>query len=89
MGIAHRGENALEASIGEFEQALERKPEAIQTLVEMSKSYLALQKPDKALARVKRVLEANPENLAARDLEGEIYLLQKRYVRPSRFSKSS
>ena len=79
MGIAHRGQQAPEKSVEEFEQALARRPDAIQTLVELSKSYLALEQPEKALAQIEEVLAGNPDNLAARDLKGEIYLQQKRY----------
>ncbi len=80
MGIAHRGQKAPEKSVKEFEQALAFKPDAIQALVELSKSYLALQQPEKALAQIEKVLAGNPDNLAARDLKGEIYLQQKRYA---------
>ncbi len=45
MGIAHRGQKAPEKSVEEFEQALALKPDAIQALVELSKSYLVLQQP--------------------------------------------
>ena len=79
MGIAHRGQKAPEKSVEEFKQALALKPDAIQALVELSKSYLALQQPEKALAQIEKVLAENPDNLAAHDLKGEIYLQQKRY----------
>ena len=79
MGVALRGQKAYADSVVEFEQALNRKPDAIQTLMEMSKSYLALEQPEKALAHLDKAVESNPNNLTARGLTGEIYLLQKRY----------
>lgn len=65
---------ALEASIEQFELALAKEAKAAQPLVALARSYLALEQPEKAEARLQQVLADSPSNAVAINLLGEVYI---------------
>jgi tetratricopeptide (TPR) repeat protein len=73
-GLSHQGEQVFETSIKEFQQALDRSPNAIEPLVAISRSYLALNQVDAALANLEKTLKQNPQHSVALNLKGEILL---------------
>ncbi|RME32985.1 MAG: tetratricopeptide repeat protein, partial [Gammaproteobacteria bacterium] len=75
-GLIDQAEGRLDQSIDNFEKALERSPDAVQPLTQLVKSYLALKRPDDALAYLDKVLEQNPENFVAHNLRGEVLMLK-------------
>ena len=54
-GLVQQARGNLEASIGEFQSALDRSPEAIEPLAQLIKSHLALKQKDQAIAKLKEV----------------------------------
>ncbi len=75
-GLIDQAEGKLEQSLSRFEEALKRAPDAVQPLTQMVKSYLALERPDDALAYLDKVLEKNPKNFVALNLRGEVLMLK-------------
>jgi len=79
-GLVQQAKGDLEASIGEFESALDRAPEAVEPLSQLVKSLLALKRKDAAIARLEAVIEAQPKHFVAHNLLGEIHLADKGYA---------
>jgi tetratricopeptide (TPR) repeat protein len=76
-GIVLQNKKQLDESIPVLVHALELKPDAIDVLVALSKSFLNLDRSDDALAQIEKVLELNPDHYHALNLMGEIYLSNK------------
>ena len=74
QGLVLQGRGELEASVTQFETALEKEPKAAEPLVALARSYLALEQPEKAEARLRQLLEGNPLNVVAMNLLAEVYL---------------
>jgi tetratricopeptide (TPR) repeat protein len=76
-GLAYQGERNFEASLGEFEQALDLAPDAAEPLSQLVKSYLALNKPEEAQKRLAQAIKEHPKDVAAHNLSGEVFFLQQ------------
>jgi tetratricopeptide (TPR) repeat protein len=77
-GLALQGGGKLNESIDLFEQALKISPNAVEPLIAVAKSWLALKQPDKALERVDQAIAHNSDNFLAYNLKGEILITLKR-----------
>jgi len=76
-GLVRQAKGELEASIGEFQSALDRVPAAVQPLSQLIKSYLALDRRDDALARLQEITKSQDGNYVAHNLLGELHLAAK------------
>lgn len=72
LALQRRGEHR--EAVTHFEKALQIKPDVVEPLVGLARSYLALNEPEEAKRHVLDVLEDNPDNLVATNLLGDIYL---------------
>ncbi|MES9950270.1 MAG: tetratricopeptide repeat protein [Candidatus Thiodiazotropha sp.] len=78
-GLSQLNRNMASSSIADFEKVLELKPNSIEALIGLAKGLFVLKKPEDALQRIERVVEANPEHFAALNLKGEVLLSQKQW----------
>lgn len=81
LGQLYLEQKKYEPAIQQLEISLEKTPanNAYQALASIVNAYLLQAKPDKAVARLNRILGADANNLDARELLGEVYLSQKKY----------
>jgi tetratricopeptide (TPR) repeat protein len=77
-GLVHQQNGQHLEAITAFEKSLVIKPNAVEPLIGLAKSQIAIDQPAAALQRVQKVIEINPDHLLALNLEGEILLAQKR-----------
>jgi Flp pilus assembly protein TadD len=78
MGLALQANGKVNESVALFEQSLEKSPNAVEPLIAVAKSWLALKQPEKALERANQAISNNSKNFLAYNLKGEILILQKR-----------
>lgn len=79
-GLLLQAQGDLSEGTAAFERSLEQAGSgAVQPLSAVVRSHVAAGDNDKALERVDEVLADNPDNFVARNLKGEILLLQKEY----------
>ena len=69
--LQRQGDHAQ--AIKAFEQALEVSPKAIEPIIALARSQLALDRADLAEQRVREVLADNPNSIVALNLLGDIY----------------
>lgn len=60
-GLVQQAKGNLEASIGEFQSALDRAPDAVEPLSQLIKSHLALKQRDLAVKKLKEVIARSEE----------------------------
>ena len=77
-GVVLQRQGQLEASVEQFETALAKNPTAAEPLVALARSYLALEQPEQAQARLEQLLADNPDNIVAINLLAEVYLAMDR-----------
>ncbi len=77
-GLAQQGKGDHAAAVALFEQAMERAPKAVEPLTALVQTLLIAKKPDQALARLDKVIAAQPESALAWNLKGEVLLSQKK-----------
>ncbi len=77
-GLALQGSGKLNESVDLFERSLKVSPNAVEPLIAVAKSWLALKQPEKAMERVQQAITHNSENFLAYNLMGEILVTQKR-----------
>lgn len=77
-GLVHQAQNDAKASLGDFEMALERAPEAIEPLTQLIKSHLALGQKEQAIARLDQTLSGQARHFVALNLKGELLLADKK-----------
>lgn len=77
-GVAHQARQRFEDSLPAFERALERAPDAADSLTQLVRSLLALREPERAAARLDQALAGNPGNFVALNLKAELLLAQGR-----------
>ncbi|MES9827634.1 MAG: tetratricopeptide repeat protein [Candidatus Thiodiazotropha sp.] len=78
-GLSQLNRNMASSSIADFEKVLELQPNSIEALIGLAKGLFVLKKPEGALRRIEKVVEANPEHFAALNLKGEVLLSQKQW----------
>ena len=69
----------LQASVGEFQSALDHAPDAIEPLSQLVKSYLALKQQEQAVAKLREVIGKHPKHFVAHNLLGELSLADKKF----------
>lgn len=67
-------------SIEQFETALEKRPDAVDPLLGITRSYMALKQPEQAEARLRKLLAEQPANAAGLSLLAEVYLSTQRFA---------
>ena len=78
-GLVQQAKGNFEASIGEFQSALDRAPDAVEPLSQLVKSHLALKQKDQAVAKLKEVIKGRENHFVAHNLLGELYLADKKF----------
>lgn len=78
-GLILQRAGELAESVRAFEMALEKRPDAVEPLLALAKSHLALEQPDQAETRLQQLLVAQPANAAALNLLGEVYASTGRF----------
>ncbi|HAZ60396.1 MAG TPA: hypothetical protein DCY89_02335, partial [Gammaproteobacteria bacterium] len=76
-GLLEQADQKPEESIAHFEAALDKAPDAAEPLSQLVKSFMAMEKPDKAIERLNKTLAANEKNFVAWNLLGEVHLVQR------------
>ena len=72
-GLAYQAEGKLQASIDAFKKALEIKPDAIEPLTQLIKSYIALDQSKNAISFLKKLIKTGPDHFIAYNLLGDLY----------------
>ena len=75
-GMVDLARNDSKAAIGHFSSALARSPDAVEPLSALVKTRLGLKQVDQAAADIEKVLASRPDNIAALNIRGELYLIQ-------------
>ncbi|MEM7540198.1 MAG: tetratricopeptide repeat protein [Pseudomonadota bacterium] len=78
-GLVSQALQDIEASVGDFESALDIAPTAVQPLSQLVKSYLALQRKDDAIAKLNATIDAYAEHFVAHNLLGEIRAAESKF----------
>lgn len=78
-GLVNQAEGKVEESLGDFEEALKRAPDAIEPLTQLIKSHLALKQKDKAVERIDQAIAVQPTHFVAHNLKGEILLVDRKF----------
>lgn len=71
-GVAAQQQNDHQGAVAAFEKALQRSPDAIEPLVALANSLIALKRSDEAEERVSAALQRNPSNLLALSTLGDL-----------------
>jgi len=72
-GLALQAEGKFEQSAARFELAMDKQPAAIEPMLHMVQSYLALKQPEKALHKLNALVKKQAGNFAAYSLMGDVY----------------
>jgi tetratricopeptide (TPR) repeat protein len=78
-GLIHQATGNVEASVGEFQSALDVSPLAVQPLSQLVKSYLALDQGEVATAKLNEVVANEPRHFVAYNLLGELHLRAQQF----------
>lgn len=78
-GLGYQAANKLEAGAEAFQQALAKKPDAVEPLTELVKTYLVMKQPDKALAKLQQVVKQQADHFIAYNLMGGVYLNEQKF----------
>lgn len=79
MGQFYLMQKRFDQAIGEFEQALTKPGDELQTLSAIINARLAQGKPDKAMTRLRDILKKQPDHLFVHELMAEVHITQKQY----------
>lgn len=72
-GLVLQGRGELEASIVQFEAALEKGPQKAEPLLELARNHLILKQADQAEGWLKQLLADSPNDVRATNLLGQAY----------------
>ncbi len=72
-GLALQAEGKFDQSAARFELAMDKQPTAVEPMLHMVQSYLALKQPDKALRKLNALVKKQAHNFAAYSLMGDVY----------------
>jgi len=78
-GLAYQAEGQLQASIDSFKNVLKIKPDAIEPLTQLIKSYIALDQFRHAQSFLKKLIKNDKDHFIAYKLLGDLYLQQKKW----------
>ncbi len=73
-GLAYQSAGKIEKSIEAFKQALTIRPDAVEPLTQLIKSYMVLDQNKKAISFLKQQVKKNKDSFVAYNLLGEVYL---------------
>ena len=77
-------------ALEQFEKAYSKSQDKFESLQEMVKTYLAMDKPEKAIERLQLILSKSPNDPIANLILGQVFLLQKKIPEArEKFIKSS
>lgn len=79
-GLSYEAEGKLEQAVTAYEQALSKKPDGVEPLNALVKTFLALKQPDKAVARLKQAIGQRPDSFIAYHQLGGVYLSQQKFA---------
>ena len=80
-GRLFKSQKKYDAALVAYEDALEREPDSILLLSEMVDTEILMGKPDRAVTRINKVLEARPDHQTAHFLLGSAYMAKKDFAR--------
>jgi tetratricopeptide (TPR) repeat protein len=72
-GLVLQRQGEHEEAVAVLEEALERAPDALEPVIALARSQLALGRSEAAAQRVRGVLERNPNNVVAMNLLADVY----------------
>jgi tetratricopeptide (TPR) repeat protein len=78
-GLGYQAAGKLESATEAFQQALQKKPDAIEPLNELVKSYMDLKQPEKALDKLQQIVKQMPTHVVAYNLMGGVYMSQQKF----------
>jgi tetratricopeptide (TPR) repeat protein len=78
-GLALQATRRLDQSRDAFQEAVNRSPNAVQSLTALARTYFAQGDLETALRQLDSALKATPNDLAALNLRGEVLLALKRF----------
>lgn len=78
-GLGYQAANRLDLAIDAFQQALNKKPDAVEPLNELVKTYMALKEPDKAMAKLQQTIKQIPDHMHAYYAIGEILRSEQKF----------
>ena len=79
-GLGYQAENKLDAAVQAFEQAIAKKPDAIEPLTELVKTYMATKQPAKAIAQLQQAIKRHSDHFIAYNLLGGVYLNEQKFA---------
>ncbi|MDD4913630.1 MAG: tetratricopeptide repeat protein [Methylococcales bacterium] len=78
-GLGYQAAKKYEPAAEAFQQALQKKPDAIEPLNELIKCYMELKQPEKALEKLQHIVKQMPNHVVAYNLMGGVYLVQQKF----------
>ncbi len=78
-GLAYQAAGQYQQSIDTFKQSLATKPDAVEPLAQMVKSYIAQQQPTNAAKYLQGLVKKETDHFVAYNLLGEVYTHQQKY----------
>lgn len=79
-GLGYQAEGKLEQAAQAFEQSLVKKPDAVEPLTELVKTYMALKQPPKAIAQLQQAIKRHADHFIAYNLLGGVYLSEQKFA---------
>jgi tetratricopeptide (TPR) repeat protein len=78
-GLGYQVANKFEPAAEAFQQALQKKPDAIEPLNELIKSLMELKQPEKAVDKLQQITKQMPNHVVAYNLMGGVYMSQQKF----------
>jgi len=78
-GLVLQHAGSYQESVRQFETALEKRPNAADPILGITRSYMALKQPERAEERLRKLLLDQPANAAGLLLLGEVYAATDRF----------
>lgn len=79
-GLGYQAEGKYEQAATAFEQALAKKPDGVEPLTELVKTYMALKQPAKAIAQLQQAVKLHPDHFIAYNQLGGVYLSEQKFA---------
>jgi len=78
-GLAYQAETKWSESVEAFKQVVRLKPESIEPLTQMIKSYLLLDKSEQALVYLNKLVKKQSRHFVAYNLLGEVFMRNEKF----------
>ena len=72
-GLSFQAEEKFDKSLEPLAKAVQRQPQAVEPLSQLTAAYLALKQPEKAVAKLKDIVKNHPGHFFAYNLLGTVY----------------